>query len=142
MPDFLTPAERSVRMAAIPSKDTAPELTLRRALHGLGLRYRVNDRLLPGKPDIVLPRHRAVVFVHGCFWHRHEGCKVASVPKSNAEFWKEKFARNVARDRRSIAELSLAGWRVFVVWECELSSKSKTAATARLLRGQIDHHPA
>jgi len=124
-------------MAAIRSKDTSPELSLRKALHALGLRYRTNVQSLPGKPDIVLPRYRAVVFVHGCFWHRHEGCKVASTPKSNTDFWMEKFCRNVARDQRSAAELRSAGWRVFVAWECELGSRAKVADVAARLRDQI-----
>ncbi len=137
MPDFLTPAERSRRMAAIRSKDTSPELALRKALHALGLRYLVNDRRLPGKPDLVLPRHRAVVFVHGCFWHRHQGCKVASTPKSNTEFWAEKFTRNVARDVRVKAELEGKGWCVFTVWECSLQSATRVKDTAERLAKQI-----
>jgi len=143
MVDILTPIERSQRMAAIRSKDTLPELALRRALHALGFRYRVNDRRFPGKPDIVLPRYRAVVFVHGCFWHRHPGCKVASTPKSNVLFWAEKFAKNIARDERSAASLIAAGWRVFVAWECDLSSGRKVADMANRLRVQIlIHTPA
>lgn len=141
MPDFLTPAERSGRMAAIRSKDTAPELALRKALHALGLRYRVNERRLPGKPDIVLPRHRAVVFVHGCFWHRHQGCKVASTPKSNTEFWLDKFHRNVERDARSVRDLEALGWRVFVVWECGLGAKRKVAEVAEALNRMIRAEP-
>lgn len=137
MPDFLTPAQRSERMAAIRSKDTVPELALRKALHALGLRYRVNDRRLPGKPDIVFPRHRAVIFVHGCFWHRHAGCKVASTPKSNTDFWLDKFAKNVARDERSATILHTAGWRVFIVWECELGSRQKVVDVAARLDAQI-----
>jgi DNA mismatch endonuclease, patch repair protein len=137
MADFLTPAERSRRMASIGPKNTAPELALRKALHALGLRYRVNDPRLPGKPDIVFPRYRAVVFVHGCFWHRHARCKVASTPKSNTDFWMEKFSRNVARDERSAGELAAAGWRVFVAWECELGSKHRVADVASRLRDQI-----
>lgn len=141
MPDFLTPAERSARMAAIRSKDTSPELALRKALHALGLRYRINDRRLPGKPDIVLPRYRAVVFVHGCFWHRHEGCKVASTPKSNTEFWLKKFNRNVERDARSVRDLQALGWRVFVTWECGLGSKRKVAEVAEVLDQMIRTEP-
>ena len=137
MPDFLTPAERSRRMASIRSKDTSPELRLRRALHGLGLRYRLHDRRLPGHPDIVLPRHRAVIFVHGCFWHRHAGCKVAATPKSNTDFWVQKFERNVARDQRSAAALAAIGWRVLVVWECEVGSKQKAVVAAKRLWEQL-----
>lgn len=141
MPDFLTPAQRSARMAAIRSKDTSPELALRKALHALGLRYRVNDRRLPGKPDIVLPRHRAVVFVHGCFWHRHEGCKVASTPKSNTDFWLDKFHRNVERDARSVRDLKALCWRVFVTWECGLGSKRKVTEVAETLNRMIRAEP-
>ena len=124
-------------MAAIRSNDTLPELALRKALHALGLRYRVNDRRLPGKPDIVFPRHRAVVFVHGCFWHRHADCKVASTPKSNTGFWLDKFAKNVARDERTGISLCAAGWRIFVAWECELGSREKIADVAARLKTQI-----
>ena len=124
-------------MASIRSKDTAPEMALRRAMHALGFRYRVNDRRLPGKPDMVLPKHRAVVFVHGCFWHRHQGCKVASTPKTNTEFWVEKFDRNVSRDACTTIKLVDLGWRVFVVWECELGSKQKIKDVAAGLREKI-----
>ncbi len=137
MTDFLSPAERSARMARIRSNDTLPEVTLRRALHRLGLRYLLRKKGLPGKPDLVFPKHRAVVFVHGCFWHRHEGCKVASTPKSNTQFWKDKFDRNVARDARVQDELRAQGWRVFVVWECELNSKARTELKAECLSALI-----
>lgn len=123
-------------MSRIRSRDTKPELALRKALHALGLRYRLGSRL-PGKPDLTLPRHKAVVFVHGCFWHRHAGCKVATTPKSNTEFWTEKFGRNVARDARTTGELEAAGWRVFVVWECDLVGKGRAQVTARRLAAEI-----
>lgn len=137
MVDFLEPLERSRRMGRIRSQDTKPEIALRRALHRLGLRFRLGGAGLPGRPDIVLPRHRTVVFVHGCFWHRHHDCKVASTPKSNIEFWTTKFARNVERDAEAVRELEGLGWRVFVVWECELSAKSRLGATAAQLAAQI-----
>ena len=137
MPDFLTPAGRSERMRRIPSANTAPEIKVRKALHKLGFRYRLQGKKLPGRPDLVLPRHRAVVFVHGCFWHRHGNCKVASTPKSNTEFWKEKFDRNVARDARVARELENLGWRVFVVWECELGSAARSAETILKLATEI-----
>ncbi|TBC13025.1 very short patch repair endonuclease [Rhizobium ruizarguesonis] len=137
MADFLSPAERSARMALIRSNDTSPEVTLRRALHRLGLRYVLRRKGLPGKPDLVFPKHRAVVFVHGCFWHRHEGCKVASTPKSNTQFWKEKFDRNVARDARVQDELRAQGWRVFVIWECDLQSKARANSAAETLAADI-----
>lgn len=130
MADFLTPQERSRRMARIRSRDTVPELALRRELHSLGLRFTLGNSKLAGRPDLVFPRHRSVVFVHGCFWHRHQGCAIATTPKSNTRFWQEKFARNVRRDRRVSAELSAAGWTVLVAWECALQSKVRAQATA------------
>lgn len=135
--DFLSPLERSIRMGRIKSRDTKPEIILRQALHRLGLRFRLGGAGLPGRPDIVFPRRRAVVFVHGCFWHRHANCNIASTPKSNVEFWEGKFERNVARDRRVTRELNALGWRVFVAWECELSAKSRLQPTAVRLAAQI-----
>jgi DNA mismatch endonuclease (patch repair protein) len=107
-------------MAAIRGVDTKPELRLRSALHRQGFRYRLHDRLLPGRPDLVLPRYRAAIFVHGCFWHRHEGCHWCTTPASNSDFWSAKFAANVERDLRHRQELRQAGWRVATVWECAL----------------------
>jgi DNA mismatch endonuclease (patch repair protein) len=111
---------RSRNMAAIRGKDTAPELAIRRILHAMGMRFRLHRKDLPGSPDIVLPRHRTVVFVHGCFWHRHEGCRYITTPKTRQEFWLAKFESNVFRDRRNQAKLEQLGWHVLVVWECEL----------------------
>ena len=111
---------RSRNMAAIRGKDTAPELAIRRILHAMGMRFRLHRKDLPGSPDIVLPRHRTVVFVHGCFWHRHEGCRYTTTPKTRQEFWLAKFESNVFRDRRNQAKLKQLGWLVLVVWECEL----------------------
>ncbi|TGX53181.1 DNA mismatch endonuclease Vsr [Sphingomonas gei] len=130
MVDTLTPAQRSERMSRIRSNNTKPEVALRKALHRLGFRFRLQGRRLVGKPDIVLPKHRTVIFVHGCFWHRHAGCKIATMPKSNTEFWAAKFRRNVARDASVIEQLQSAGWYVFVAWECDLGSPAKVAATA------------
>lgn len=110
---------RSWNMSRIRGKDTRPELRVRSALHRLGYRFRLNRRDLPGKPDIVLPRHQTVIFVHGCFWHRHPGCRFAYTPKSRVEFWQTKFQRNVERHREVEEELQTLGWRVLVVWECE-----------------------
>ena len=106
-------------MSGIRGRDTKPELAVRRYLHANGLRYRLHVRALPGTPDIVLPRHGAVVFVHGCFWHRHEGCRYAYWPKSNVEFWRAKFEANTARDARDQERLRVLGWRVSVIWGCE-----------------------
>lgn len=129
MTDFLTPEERSERMSRIKSAHTRPEVALRKTLHNLGLRYRLNSATLPGKPDLVFPRYKAVVFVHGCFWHRHRNCNIATTPKSNTSFWVDKFSKNVARDERVTSLLRSLGWRVFVVWECEVSSLKKTKTT-------------
>lgn len=124
MADTVTSAVRSRIMSRVRSKDTKAEVALRKALHAMGFRYRLNRRGLPGTPDLVFPQRGAILFVHGCFWHRHPGCRRATTPSSNIEFWEEKFARNVARDARNIAELRTLGWRVGVVWECEVLSGS------------------
>lgn len=119
MADIVSPAVRSRMMSGIRGKDTWPELRVRRFLHSHGFRYRLHDRRLPGTPDIVLPRYGTVVFVHGCFWHQHPGCRLAAQPATNAAFWADKLAANVARDRQQVAELVARRWRVEVVWECE-----------------------
>ena len=111
-------------MAAVRARDTKPELMIRKALHGAGLRYRFNVRDLPGKPDIVLPRYRAVVFVHGCFWHRHE-CDLFRWPESRTEFWRDKLDANAARDVKAADALEEAGWRQAVIWECALKGRKK-----------------
>lgn len=128
MADIVSKDVRSWMMSRIRGKDTAPEKAVRSCLHGLGYRFRLHRKDLPGSPDIVLPRHRTAVFVHGCFWHRHPGCRFAYRPKSNVVFWKEKFKENVARDRRKASALRKQGWRVLVIWECE------TVSVARLRR--------
>jgi len=135
MTDTLTPQERSRRMAAVRPVDTKPEFVVRRLVHGMGYRYRLHRRDLPGTPDLVFPARRAVVFVHGCFWHRHEGCALARIPKSRVEFWTQKLEGNRERDTRKLKELRAAGWRVLVIWECELKN-SKTLA--RRLRRFLD----
>jgi DNA mismatch endonuclease (patch repair protein) len=118
--DRLTPEERSRNMSKIRSGDTRPERQVRSLLHRLGYRFRLHRRDLPGTPDIVLPKYRTVIFVHGCFWHRHPGCKYAYTPKSRISFWQDKFAANIARDEKVRAALAEMGWRAIVVWECEL----------------------
>ena len=120
MADFLSSEERSIRMSRIRSVSTKPELLLRHAIWRRGFRYRVNAKNLPGRPDIVLPKYRTVVFVHGCFWHGHKGCKVYSVPKTNTEFWLAKVARNQERDQEVWRKLEAKGWSVIIVWECQL----------------------
>ena len=125
MVDRLTPERRSWNMARIRSRDTAPEKIVRSTLHRAGYRFRLHSTQLPGRPDIVLPKHRTVVFVHGCFWHRHKRCRFAYTPKSRVAFWNEKFFRNVERDRQNVASLRRLGWRVITVWECEAASANK-----------------
>lgn len=125
MTDSLSPQERSARMAAVRKENTAPEIAIRKALHRLGLRFRLHVKSLPGTPDIVFPKYHAVVFVHGCFWHRHNECKLATTPKSNRQFWENKFEKNISRDIAKTKILESLGWRVFVVWQCEISSNVK-----------------
>ena len=120
--DRISPEKRSWNMSRIRGRDTLPELQLRKALHRMGFRYRLHEKKLPGSPDIVFPRFKAVLFVHGCFWHRH-GCKATTTPGTNVDFWRKKFDENIARDRRQIEALQDAGWRVAVVWQCALEGK-------------------
>lgn len=119
-------------MSKITGKDTKPEEIVRKYLFSRGFRYRKNDRKLPGTPDLVLPKYRTVIFVNGCFWHGHKGCKYFVWPKSNAEFWRKKIESNIARDRRNEIQLKNMGWNVLVVWECELRSAKKQATLERL----------
>ena len=135
--DTLTKEARSALMSKIRGKDTRPELIVRRALHAMGYRFRLQAKELPGKPDIVFRPRRKAIFVHGCFWHRHEGCRIASSPKSRQDYWEAKFARNVARDRRNLAALADEGWRVLVVWECQ-TRKGQDALPA-VLRSFMDN---
>ena len=124
MSDVVSPQVRSRMMSRIGRRGTAPELTVRSYLFGAGLRFRVNDRRLPGSPDIVLKRYRVVVFVHGCFWHRHLHCRFAATPSSRREFWTAKFAENIARDQRNERLLVEMGWTVLTIWECDLRPES------------------
>jgi DNA mismatch endonuclease, patch repair protein len=123
MSDVVDAVTRSRMMSGIRGKDTAPEMVVRRHLHGAGLRYRLHDRTLPGRPDLVLPRHNVVVFVHGCFWHQHDGCRYAVMPRQNRSFWERKLTANRERDEAAVETLESEGWRVYVVWECDLSSQ-------------------
>lgn len=137
MTDTLTIAERSRLMAKIRGKNTGPERAVRSLLHRAGYRFRLHVSGLPGKPDVVLPRYKTVVFVHGCFWHRHPGCKVATLPKSHRRFWTEKFARNVANDRKHRRRLRRLGWQVVTVWACTLKRPDQVLARIeRALRPQ------
>jgi len=114
-------------MAAVAPKHTKPELAVRKGLHRLGFRFRLHDRKLPGSPDLVLPKYSAVIFVHGCYWHRHQGCRYATTPSTRPEFWEAKFDANVERDRRNQKKLRQVGWRVFVIWECALRRDPENA---------------
>lgn len=131
--DVVDRATRSRMMSGIRGRDTKPEKLVRSFLHRAGLRFRLHAPL-PGKPDLVFPKHHAVVFVHGCFWHRHAGCRYATMPSSNAEFWQAKFDANVARDKRVTRQLRKDGWRVFVVWECRLSSSALDYLARKIIR--------
>ena len=123
MADIVSKQKRSLMMSGIRGKNTKPERLVRSFLHRAGLRFRLHDRRLPGSPDIVLPRFKVAVLVHGCFWHRHTRCRFAYEPKSNQRFWNKKFAENVARDRKKISALRKAGWKVLTVWECQTSDR-------------------
>lgn len=122
MADVMTPEQRSRCMAAVKGKDTKPEMIVRKYLFSRGLRFRVQVRKLPGTPDIVLPKYKTVIFVNGCFWHGHEGCKYFRLPKSNVEFWQNKITRNIERDAETEAELVRLGWKVIRIWECEIKA--------------------
>lgn len=132
MADSLTPTERSHRMSLIRSRNTKPELLLRRALHAEGVRYRLHKKDLPGKPDLVFANARTVLFVNGCFWHGHK-CPTGHIPKSNSEFWRTKIVTNRARDVRNIRRLREGGWKVIVVWECATTPKRLPATVYRVL---------
>lgn len=125
--DQFSSEKRSRIMATIQAANTKPELAVRRLVHGMGYRYRLHAKELPGKPDIVFPGRKKIVFVHGCFWHRHRGCRYATSPKTRTDFWNEKFVKNVARDRRNRLALKKMGWAVMVVWQCELKNSEKLA---------------
>jgi len=119
--DRISKGHRSWNMSRIKSGNTKPEIVVRSLLHNMGYRFRLHRKDLPGKPDIVLPRYNSVIFVHGCFWHRHKGCKNATSPKTKKIFWREKFIANVERDRKVQKELKSLGWSIQIIWECELS---------------------
>lgn len=122
--DRISKEHRSWNMARIPSRDTKPELIVRSFLHANGFRFRICCKDLPGKPDIVLPKYRIAIQVRGCFWHRHKGCKITTTPKSNTAFWLDKFAKNVERDIKNDALLLESGWKVIVIWQCEINKEN------------------
>lgn len=132
MVDIVDAQTRSRMMAGIRGRNTKPEVALRRALHARGYRYRLHVKELAGRPDFVLARYRVAVFVHGCFWHRHEGCRYSTTPATRPEFWQAKFKGNVARDRRHVRELRTEGWRVAIVWECSIKDAGVQATADRL----------
>jgi DNA mismatch endonuclease (patch repair protein) len=137
MKDRLSKERRSWNMSRIRGKDTQPEILVRSVLHKMGYRFRLHGKKLPGRPDVVLPKHKIVIFVHGCFWHRHRGCKNCTVPMNNRDFWVEKLEGNAARDRRNRTALRRAGWRVAVVWECEVEKRQQAIrCLMKLLRGK------
>ena len=115
--------QRSRNMSAIKSKNTKPEIKVRKVLHSMGYRFRLHRKDLPGSPDIVLPKYKTVIFVHGCFWHRHQNCKYASTPKTRQEFWNKKFNENINRDKINQENLSSKGWKIIIIWECEIRNK-------------------
>jgi len=126
MVDTLSRERRSWLMGRVPHFDTKPEMAVRKMLYGMGYRYRLHRKDLPGRPDIALPKMKKAIFVHGCFWHRHD-CKKATTPKSNGSFWLDKFDQNVKRDRKALADLSELGWEAVIVWECEVSDLERLA---------------
>jgi DNA mismatch endonuclease, patch repair protein len=128
--DRIDKQRRSWNMSRIKSRDTAPEMLVRSMLHAMGYRFRLHHRALPGRPDIVLPKYRIALFVHGCFWHRH-GCKFSYNPKSRVTFWERKFSQNMKRDRRAVQDLRTLGWKVLTVWECQVKSPSALAKRMR-----------
>jgi DNA mismatch endonuclease (patch repair protein) len=123
--DHVNREKRSLIMAAVHSKDTRPELAVRRIVHALGYRYRLHVASLPGKPDLVFPARRKIILVHGCFWHRHLRCRYATSPKTRVAFWQEKFCTNIARDRRTRQQLRKLGWSILTIWQCELKNPQK-----------------
>ena len=130
--DYLTPEERSERMRRIRSKDTKPEFKVRRCVHSMGYRYRLHSKILPGHPDLIFASRKKVIFIHGCFWHQHEGCSICHIPKTRHEYWVPKLQRNKERDKINQAKLKELGWRVLVIWECEV--KNIDSLKKRLLK--------
>lgn len=145
MTDVLTPEQRRLNMSRVRGRDTVPEMRVRRGLHQLGFRYRVHAKELPGRPDLVLPRYRTAVLVHGCFWHGH-GCRMTKMPVTRAEFWQQKIEGNIARDKTAIEGLRKTGWRTLVIWECALRGPTRLEEqdvfrrTAHFIRGYEPGH--
>lgn len=135
MTDKVSKEIRSYTMSQVKSENTKPELIVRKFLFSKGLRYRVNDKRLPGKPDLVFPKYKTVIFVNGCFWHHHD-CRTSLTPKSNTDFWNEKIKKNIRRDTKNYEDLKKLGWKIIVVWECELTNK-KRKDTLRIVFEQL-----
>lgn len=138
--DVFSKEKRSDIMSRVHSKDTKPEEIVRKYLFSKGFRYRKNDKRYPGKPDIVLPKYHTVIFVNGCFWHQHPGCKAATMPAANRDYWEKKLKRNVERDAKQVRQLKEMGWQVIVLWECEISNKEKRKARLPKLANEIVEH--
>lgn len=137
MTDNHNPSQRSYNMSRIRNKDTKPEMLVRKHLFSKGFRFRKNDKRYPGRPDIVLPKYKTVIFINGCFWHKHEGCKYFVWPKSNVDFWKSKIETNIERDKNNYSRLSDMGWRVIVIWECELKKDKFDVTMKRTIEAII-----
>jgi DNA mismatch endonuclease (patch repair protein) len=135
--DPLSKEKRSWNMSRIRSEDTAPEMRVRSALHRAGFRFRLHSSKLPGKPDIILPKYKTVIFVNGCFWHRHPDCKRATMPSSNVNYWQKKFQRTVERDKEEVRQLENADWTVYVIWECEAKKKEVLESLLKKIRSNI-----
>lgn len=137
MTDIYPPKKRSDIMSKISGKDTKPEILVRKFLFSKGLRYRLNDKRYPGRPDIILPKYKTAIFIHGCFWHGHQGCKASKLPETRKEFWQKKINDTKIRDKRKIEELKAQGWRVIVVWQCEIKNIGDRQKRLELLVGEI-----
>ncbi|MFA7184157.1 MAG: DNA mismatch endonuclease Vsr [Victivallales bacterium] len=120
--DNVSSKQRSINMSRVKGKNTRPEMTIRSLLHKMGYRFRLHNKKLPGNPDIILPKYKTIIFVHGCFWHQHEGCRKATIPQTNTDFWKIKLSKNVSRDSQNNDKLISLGWKVVIIWECELKN--------------------
>ena len=140
MADTFTKQQRHDCMSHIRSKNTKPEIMLRKSLFAKGFRYRINNKKLPGTPDIVLTKYRTVIFVNGCFWHGHRNCKKYTVPKTNTDFWKRKVKRNKARDEKVMRELEILGWNIIVVWECQLQKSELTKTVSKVNKELVRNH--
>lgn len=140
MADDRSPAKRSLNMSHIRSRDTSPELKVRSMIHRAGYRYRLHVKEMPGKPDIVMPRYRTAIFVNGCFWHRHLDCRYATMPKTNIDYWQQKFKRNVDRDQATYNALRQDGWSIVVIWECQTRDRiGLSKLLAEILPPRISH---